>query len=74
MVLKLYKVECRNHDLEAYVVAADPTTAYKEFREFLDIYDIGFDHQRELKSVTLLAEASDYPDCKMRLFLCGVFK
>ena len=76
--MKLYLVECRGMTVaiqgeivhgKAYVIANDPGAAYDQLREFLDKKDLGFRNQRELLSVTLLAEMGDYPSCGMRLFL-----
>ena len=53
----------------AYVVAVDVGKAYQKLRSYLDEKDLGFTHQRELESVTLLAEESEYPDCGIKLFL-----
>lgn len=47
----------------AYVVATDPTEAYAKLRKRLDERDVGFSKDRELGSVTLIAESADYPDC-----------
>jgi hypothetical protein len=38
-------------------------------REFLDRKNIGFRNEREMDSITLLAEESDYPDCRFQLFI-----
>jgi len=74
---KLYRVTCRGmlddttgtaHGI-AYVVAKDPTSAYEMLRRYLDDNDLGFERDRELDSVELVAEGSDYPDCGIRLFL-----
>lgn len=78
MVQKLYKVTCRgmNHDSGAniihgiaYVVATDPTAAYEKVRIYLNDRELGYDKDRELSRIELLAEIGDYPDCMMRLFL-----
>jgi len=77
--MRLYKVTLRglvggttSTDYNAsYVVAETPTKAYKVVRAFLDINDIGFEADRELKSVTLLAECICYPDCRTILFCNG---
>ena len=52
-----------------YVVATNSTDAYKIVREFLDRKNIGFRNEREMDSITLLAEESDYPDCRFQLFI-----
>lgn len=77
--LKLYEVVCRGmasvtlgahvcHG-RAFVVAADPSAAYRVVREYLDAKGVGFDHERELDHVRLVAEVSEYPACGTRLFL-----
>lgn len=78
MSKKLYRVSCRgmqgaalgnkvSHGI-AYVIAEDPAEAYAKLRTYLDIHDFGFDTDRELEKVELLAEVAEYPDCGIRLF------
>lgn len=76
--MKLYKVTCRGmnynkHSLHgvAYVVAPDSEMAYQELLTYLNKKDLGFQDDRELKTVELIAEESDYPKCGIRLFICG---
>jgi hypothetical protein len=52
-----------------YVVANDPTEAYKKLKKYLDKRDLGFASDRELDNIQLLAEEGDYPNCKIQLFL-----
>ena len=52
-----------------YVVATNPTDAYKIVREYLDREKIGFLSDREMDSIALLAEEGDYPDCRFQLFI-----
>ena len=52
-----------------YVVATNPTDAYKIVREYLDKGGIGFCSDREMDSITMLAEESVYPDCRFQLFI-----
>ena len=52
-----------------YVVATDPTDACKIVREYLDKGGIGFRNEREMDSITLLAEEGGYPDCRFQLFI-----
>ena len=75
--MKLYRVLLRgmtnssisiNHG-SPYVVAEDPTAAYKRVKDYLDKKDIGFRQDRALYKIELLAETGDYPDCKEQLFL-----
>lgn len=75
--MKLYKVTCRGmhgglasntaHGI-AYAVADDPNRAYLAVRSSLDERDLGFAHERELRSVELIAEASYFPGCGMVLY------
>jgi hypothetical protein len=76
--MKLYKVVLRGMTVangngvtngEAYVVADDPTMAYHKVKNFLELKDWGFPKERELKTIELLAEENDFPDCGIRLFL-----
>lgn len=53
----------------SYVVADGPTRAYEIVREFLDKTDLGFDSERVLDSIELLAEDKEYPDCGTILFI-----
>jgi hypothetical protein len=53
----------------SYVVASDPAEAYEIVRAYLDKRSLGFSDQREMDSITLIAEESDYPDCKHQLFV-----
>jgi hypothetical protein len=52
-----------------YVVATNPTDAYKIVQEYLDKTNLGFRSEREMDSITLLAEEGDYPDCRFQLFI-----
>ena len=69
---KLWRV-CLRGRLErynpSYVVAPDPDAAYKAVRANLDARDYGFDKDRELQTVELLAENYDYTDTGSILFL-----
>ena len=75
--MKLFIVVCRGMQSSvtgpangtAYVAAKDAGQAYKKLREYLDKEDLGFESDRELLSVTLVAEEGEYPDCRTRLFL-----
>ena len=53
----------------SYVVAKDTGEAYKLVRKFLDENDIGFDKNRALISIELLADTYMYTDHKHMLFL-----
>ena len=77
MTKKLYRVRCRGmttsvggnlaHGI-AFVVAEDAGKAYQMVRRDLDERDIGFDIERELESVMLMAEDAEYPDCGTMLY------
>jgi hypothetical protein len=75
--LKIYRVNLRGFSGSStgvdyscsYVLAENPDVAYKTIRAWLDSVDYGFAKDRELKSVELVAEASEYADCQTRLFI-----
>ena len=76
--MKLYEVKIRGgHSSvdvnyhESYVVASSADSAYMQVREYLDRNDLCFNDERELKSITLIAEMSRYPACKTMLFIEG---
>ena len=52
----------------AHIIAPDPTTAYKILRKSLDERGLGLTRERELHSIELIASASEYPDCGIRLY------
>lgn len=66
--MKLYKVETRGMKT-FYAVAANSHDAYMLGRKDYDRKDWGLSKDREMVSVTLLAEQTDYPNCEARLFL-----
>lgn len=76
MTKKLYKVECRGlkynstgviHGI-SYVIAEDPTSAYNKVKKHPDGCDIGFDAERELLSIELIAEDYSYSATRTMLF------
>lgn len=77
--LKLFKVTCKGMQHPstssgaifgvAYVVAQDAGTAYQMVADALECRDIGFPRDRELHSVELISEATDYPACGPILYL-----
>ena len=75
-MMKLYAVELRAKHFPVemggpnYVVANDPNQAYEIVRAFYEKGNRGYSEDREMKSVTLLAETGEYPTCKTHLFLC----
>lgn len=72
---KLYKVTVRGLRLigrnEFYVLADNPDKAYTTVRDFLDKNDYGFDWERELDSVNLIASTNKFDSITM-LFEEGV--
>ena len=64
---KLYKVIVRGFigRNEFYVLAGNPDKAYTIVRNFLDENDYGFEHERELDSITLIASANKYDTIPM---------
>ena len=52
-----------------YVIAEDPTTAYRKVRELLDTKDWCFVSARELDKIELIAEANFYTESKAILLL-----
>jgi len=68
--MKLYLVEIRTYGALQfnYVIAKTPDQAYQKVRDFLEKKDWCFSKERELKSVTLIAEESEYPKCETHLF------
>jgi len=70
--MKLFRVQLQGVNFEiSYAVAIDATTAYKTVRKYYDKNDIGFTKERELKSIELVAEDVDYPDCGIQLFFAN---
>ena len=69
---KLYRVtlcgRVSSYWKDAYVIAEDAGEAYRKVRQFLDHEDIGFQRDRELYSVCLIAEDVACPDCGAILF------
>ena len=53
----------------SFVVAEDPTSALKKVQEYLSVHDYGFEYEREMDYIELVAEEGDYPDCGTILFL-----
>lgn len=74
MTMKLWKVVLRGVGKyrESYVVAENSVVAYSIVRTFLNDNDLGFEHERELDNITLLAENVQYPDCETNLYIQSV--
>ena len=64
---KLYKVTVRGFigNNEFYVLADNPDKAYTAVRNFLDKNNYGFEKDRELDSITLIASANKYDSIPM---------
>jgi predicted nucleic-acid-binding Zn-ribbon protein len=70
MKLYLVVVRCSAKEYsESYVVAEGMDEAYGIVKDFMDKDEIGFIDDRELRSVTLIAETARYPKCGTRLFI-----
>lgn len=54
---------------ENFVVAENSHAAYQYVREWYEQRKWGTAKDRELESVTLIADQREYPDCEARLFL-----
>ena len=52
---------------KAYVLANTPSEAADKLTKYVSDNNLGFSHERELKSVELVADDALYPDCGMRL-------
>ena len=73
---KLFRVTLRglsNYNLpnykETYVLADTPTEAYEKVYKFVKENNLGFDCDRELHSVELVAEANEYTTAPYYLFV-----
>jgi hypothetical protein len=73
--MKLFRLKLRGMETGIiaygypYVVAENMDEAYKKVRNYLDEKDLGFENDREMESIQLLAETGDYPNCGVQLFL-----
>ena len=75
--MKLFYVECRGMRTNpagapwgiAYVLADNPTEAYDKLKARLVREVVGFNHERVLDKVMLIAEEGIYPECRMQLIL-----
>ena len=69
---QLFEVKCQGMTAQhgtAYVVADDPGMVYNILRCHLDLHDLGFDYQRKLHTVTLLAQEGETSTGVPRLFI-----
>lgn len=77
--MKLYLVRCRGMQHSslgrgtghgtAYVVADNAGAAYEMVLNGLRKRNLGHESEREMETVTLLAETENYPDCGTTLYL-----
>ena len=70
--MKLFLVTCRGmHDGHgiAYVVAHNAAEAFARMHDNLAVRSLGFEKDRELDTVQLLAESVEYPPCGRRLYV-----
>lgn len=58
----------------AYVLAKDPSEAYRILRNDLDERDIGFSTDRELDRIELIADNAEYPLCGTRVYVAPAEK
>lgn len=65
---RLYLVKLAGID-DCYVVANDATAAYQKVRRWCDAHDYGFTKDRQLRSVTLLADRDRYEESEVRLYI-----
>lgn len=71
---KLFKVKLRGFEIDrteystCYVIATHPTEAYEVVKKYLDEQDLGFEEERALQSIELIAEDDEFPECDHRLF------
>lgn len=74
---KLYRVTLRGMTFSSsgptygtsYVVAKNTDEAYKKVYNFIKEKDLGFDHERGLNMIELLAEDYEYTDTGTILYL-----
>ena len=76
MTKKLYRVTCRGmhggmssecHGI-AYVIAENTEQAYQTLRTSLDTKNLGFEKERALEKVELVAESAECPGCGFVLY------
>ena len=74
--MKLYRVKLKGSPSHGsvdcytpYILANDPTEAYKKIRKILDEKDYGFESDREMQSIELLADDYEYNECKNLLIV-----
>lgn len=53
----------------SYVIADDPTQAYDKLKSYLDEHNLGFESERCLEKIELMADEEKYNDTGHMLFL-----
>jgi hypothetical protein len=75
---KLYKVTLQNSVMKpcgvSYVVALSTDEAYKQVRDYLEKKDWGFNQDRELEMVELIAEDYEYTNLSHKLFISPILE
>jgi len=73
--MKLFRVTLMGDNIAgcniSYCVAEDSGEAYKMVREYMDLEELGYEKDRELNFVELIADEMTFPTCGHRLFLCN---
>lgn len=72
--MKLYHVKLRgqlNYDNKgnAYVVANDPKEALEKVLKYINDKNLGFTKDREMDTITMIADEYDYSNCQHKLYL-----
>jgi len=68
--MKLYRINLRGYCFkEYYAVAEDSAKAYEKVRAYLDKNNLAFEKDREMETITLLADETLYPDCEVIFIL-----
>lgn len=70
-MMKLFKVILQGYGRygTSYVMAKDPTSAYKKVKDYLDDNDLGFPKDRELESIELIADSDYYGNIATKIYL-----
>jgi hypothetical protein len=70
--MRLYRINLKgslNICGTPYVIANDPGEAYGIVKKFLQEEDVGYDKDREMRNIELLADTVQYPPCGDMLFI-----
>jgi len=68
-MMKLYRITIKTYKFQPYVLAEDSEKAYQKVRKFLDVKDLCFSKEREMKCVELLADEDYYSDVEEMVFI-----